>query len=151
MKLFTENYNDWVNLAKSYVGENFCRDIVHEAYIKLHSYNKEVNRSYIFLTIRSLCFDFLKEKNKYIKEECEDVFIDESEDYDDYFDIMGEKIEKEMKNWHWYDALLFNIYRHENISLRELSKRTGISLTSTHYTIKNCKNLLKKNINGQEN
>ena len=139
---FVKNYNDWVNLAKSLVGNDAANDIVHEAYIKLHNYNYDkLNRSYIYLTIRSLCIDYLREKSKIIKVDVIDI---EAEQYDiskEYnYSYIIEKKEKEINKWEWYDALLFEIYTNENKSLRQLSKDTGISLTSLHYTIKNCKN-----------
>lgn len=139
---FVENYDDWVKLAKSLVGDEVANDIVHEAYIKLHNYNYDkLNRSYIYLTIRSLCIDYLREKSKIIKVDVIDIETEQFDISKEYnYSSIIEKKEKEINKWEWYDALLFEIYTNENKSLRQLSKDTGISLTSLHYTIKHCKN-----------
>lgn len=153
MHEFLKSYNDWVNLASTMVGDDIAQDIVQEAYIKLHSYNNDnINRSYIYLTIKSLCIDYLREKNKIHKEDViEQIAYDEMDtEKEKAYSIILKKISKEIDTWHWYDALLFDIYRNNKKSLRDLSKETGISLTSIHYTIKNCKlkiqEVLKKDL-----
>lgn len=152
MKVFVSNYDDWVDLAKSLVGDDVANDIVQEAYIKLHDYNYEnLNRSYIYLTIRSLCIDYLREKAKIIKVDVIEIEADEFDINKEYaYKSLIDKKNEEINKWEWYDKRLFQIYTNEKKSLRQLSKDTGISLTSLHYTIKHCKdriyNCLKEDI-----
>lgn len=144
MEVFTDNYSDWVNLAKSYVGEFYAKDIVNEAYIRLHD-KKELNRSYIFLTIRSICIDYLREKNKIYKVDIKDG---EAQTYKDTkkeiaLQKIKDKIEKEIDTWHWYDAKLFRLYKDSDKSLRCIANETQISLVSIFHTIKTCKSIIK--------
>ena len=144
MDVFLDNYNDWIKLSKSYVGDFYAQDIVNEAYIKLEN-KKNLTRSYIFLTIRSLCIDFLRSRNKLKKcslfeiEQKANVEVQKKQAYD----ILINKIEKEMRSWYWYDAKLFSLYKDTPMSLRKISKETGISIVSIFHTIKMCKKIIK--------
>lgn len=143
MDIFIDNYNDWVNLAKSFVGDNYAHDIVQEAYIKIHD-KKELNRSYIYLTIKHLSLDLLKSNNKVIKLSLEDYQDEESniEKKQAYEELIS-KIEEEINTWRWYDAKLFNLYKDTSMSFRDLSLETGISLVSIFHTVKDCKQIIK--------
>jgi predicted DNA-binding protein YlxM (UPF0122 family) len=51
-----------------------------------------------------------------------------------------------MDNWHWYDSMLFKVYKEGNASMRDIAKDSGISLTSIFNTLKNCKERLKEEV-----
>jgi hypothetical protein len=53
---------------------------------------------------------------------------------------------EEMDNWHWYDSMLFKVYKEGNASMRDIAKDSGISLTSIFNTLKNCKERLKEGV-----
>ena len=52
----------------------------------------------------------------------------------------------EVKQWHWYDQLLFDLYRTSGMSTRQIEGVTGISFKSVWKTIKTCKERLKENV-----
>ena len=56
------------------------------------------------------------------------------------------KIHEEMENWHWYDSMLFKVYKEGNASMRDIAKDSGISLTSIFNTLKNCKERLRDEV-----
>jgi hypothetical protein len=56
------------------------------------------------------------------------------------------KINQEVKQWHWYDQLLFDLYRTSGMSTRQIEGVTGISFKSVWKTIKTCKERLKDNV-----
>ena len=56
------------------------------------------------------------------------------------------KINEEVKSWHWYDQLLFDLYRTSGMSTRQIEGVTGISFKSVWKTIKTCKDRLKENV-----
>lgn len=144
MDIFINSYNDWLKLAKSYVGDLYAKDIVNEAYIKLHG-KKELNRSYIFLTVRSICIDYLREKNQVIKVDIQDRLMQPIEPTDREMALqrIKAKIDKEIDTWHWYDAKLFRLYKDNDNSLRQIASETDISLVSIFNTIKNCKEVIR--------
>jgi DNA-directed RNA polymerase specialized sigma subunit len=55
-------------------------------------------------------------------------------------------IEDEIESWHWYDAMLFRLYKDSNLSMRQIADKTNISLTSIFHTLKKCKDRLKENV-----
>ena len=143
MDIITDNYKDWLNLARTFVGDDLAPDVVQEAYLRIHN-KKEVNRSYMYLTIRSISFDILKLKSKIHKEELTDFQDSEDEtEKKECYNIILNKIQKEIESWNWYDQMLFKIYKDTPMSLRDIAKETDISLVSIFNTIKNCKKILK--------
>ena len=53
-------------------------------------------------------------------------------------------IDDELENWHWYDRKLFKLYRDTDMSMRDISSETNISLISIFHSIKNYKEILKE-------
>lgn len=53
---------------------------------------------------------------------------------------------EEISSWHWYDKTLFDLYMGSDLSMRDIAKETGISLTSIYNTIRNGKDKIKKAI-----
>tara|TARA_R110000782_G_scaffold3392_1_gene12482 strand:+ start:670 stop:894 length:225 start_codon:yes stop_codon:yes gene_type:complete len=51
---------------------------------------------------------------------------------------MRNKIVKEINSWYWYDKMIFNNYYSTEDSLRDVSRKTGVNLSSIHRTIKKC-------------
>lgn len=148
MKIITDNYQDWIDLSRSFVGDELAADVVQEAYLKVSQYNKEINRSYMYLTIRSISYDILKLKSKINKENIEDYHFEdtiEDEKKQAYNKIIC-KMEDIISSWHWYDAMLFRLYKDTPRSLRTISKETDISLVSIFNTIKKCKKILKEKL-----
>jgi hypothetical protein len=60
--------------------------------------------------------------------------------------LLEELITETVKSWHWYDQMLFNLYRDSGLSYRQISAVTGISFKSIYSTITNCKKSLKHEV-----
>ncbi|QDP51096.1 MAG: hypothetical protein Unbinned3907contig1000_39 [Prokaryotic dsDNA virus sp.] len=111
----------------------------------------EVNMVYMWITLKRVSMNHLKQrcktKEKVIRlgEDFDIAAIDGSENVRAY-NILLQKVEDELNEWHWYDKLLFEIYLKEGRSMRILSNETGISLTSVFNTLKNCKLRLKEKV-----
>lgn len=162
----TETSTDWLSkVAKHHkyfvgvvegFGERFyAEDIVQEMYIRLHKYTTwdkivkdgEVNKGFVWFVLRNIYVDFCKQKSRIEKVDLnEAIYINE-----DAIDVnlikaknrIELKIEKEINSWHWYDSMLFKLYRDSGKSMRELEAETKISLTSIFHTIKSCKERIK--------
>jgi len=108
-----------------------------------------VNRYYIYLTLRSLFVDFYRQKSKVIKVDVSEILtlqqIDEIEENKAFGDLM-QKVNNELKTWHYYDQLLFKLYKDTDKSMRDIAQDTNISLRSIFCTIKSCKERLKENV-----
>ncbi len=69
-------------------------------------------------------------------------YIEETE----AFTSLIKKIDSEVETWHWYDEMLFNLYRDSGKSIRKLSEETRISTSSIFQTLKYCKNQIRINV-----
>lgn len=59
------------------------------------------------------------------------------------YELILEKIDKEINSWHWYDMMMFRLYIDSGKSIRTLAKETNISRDSIFQTLKNCKTRIK--------
>ena len=82
LKKVAELHEDYLRMVKSFGEEFLAEDIVQEMYIKLSKYadadkvlrkNGQINKSYIFLTLRCLYYDLQKERNKIEKVDIEEI------------------------------------------------------------------------------
>lgn len=147
-------HKEWLAMVYSIGGDLYAEDIVQEMYLKLHKYtsydkvmnNGKVNKFYVYLTLRSIQFTYLKDKNLIIKTPIDELYnlADESSIEEQIaFNKICKLVDKETENWHWYDKQVFDLYRFNNISFRKISEQTNISWVSLFNTVKNCKLKLK--------
>lgn len=149
------------------IPNNMVEDFVHETYLRLNKYidnpekimyNKtEVNKFYVYITIKNLWTDYNKAKNKYTVYKIDDHNGDynfntpewalyEEVDYEKEKaeEYILQKINQEVESWdYWYDKKLFNLYYNTDLSLRKLAKETNISVTSIFNSCKNYKDIIK--------
>jgi RNA polymerase sigma factor (sigma-70 family) len=152
-----KHHKEYIKTIENFGEYFYAEDLVQEMYIRLMTKNKElqvivngqVNRYYIYLTLRSLFVDFYRQKSKVIKVDINEILtlqqIDEIEEHEAFGDLM-QKVNKELKTWHYYDQLLFKLYKDTDKSMRDIAKDTNISLRSIFCTIKSCKERLKENV-----
>ncbi len=151
-----EFQKDWLGIAATYVGDSNASEAVQEMYIKIEKHADEriikedgtINRSYVFLTLRSCCFNFLKAQKKANNDrEVEDYDSESTGEYGDKekaFDRLVANIESYGNaKWAWYDRTLFMLYMKNPFSIRKLAEETGISWMSIHGTVKRLKEEVK--------
>ena len=162
LDLLCKYQNEWVAICKALGVPNYLvDDIIQDMYLKVHNASKngsnimysetEPNKYYIYITLRNLYFDWLKSKSKHrvVSIDDDEVILSlESDTLDsDKFNAMErllEKIDEKVDSWeHDYDKNLFYVYYLGNVSMRDLSKHTGISLTSIFNSCKRYKRHLK--------
>jgi len=149
------------------IPKEIVEDFVHETYLRLNKYidnpekimynEKEVNKFYVYVTIKNLWTDYCKEKNKYVVYKIDNSDFDykfDTSDWDVYEEVDYEKeeaeeniltsINSEVDSWdHWYDKKLFKLYYKTDMSMRKLAKDTGISVTSIFNSCKNYKEIIR--------
>lgn len=156
LELATTKHKEWIVMAKSLGCGNFSEDIVQEMYLRLHKYidsvekvmyGDEINKSFVYITLRNLVYDFNRAQKK--SQELIDTNIDyetleiADEPFDETIDELNSIVLEEMKDWYWYDRTLFEyVYKH-GIGQREMARDSTISLSSIHNTIKNAKERIK--------
>tara|TARA_B100000768_G_C11215435_1_gene347948 strand:+ start:47 stop:619 length:573 start_codon:yes stop_codon:yes gene_type:complete len=169
LESLSKHHKEWVDLAKNLGAKDYAEDIVQESYIKIVKYkdNKKVynngnfSKAYMYLTIRSVFIDYIRSKKKIHKIQIEQFYKD-----NDFFEIepkhldkftsndelkkeesfwrLCEKMDKELKNWHWYDKSIFELYRDTDLSIRGLANETKISSVNIFHTLKKGKNIMRE-------
>jgi hypothetical protein len=161
-------HNIWMAMALN-IGVPYSdrEDLIQEMYIRLNKYvddqskiyykdTGEINRFYVWVTIRNMWISFETQKKRnpaspnFLLEDTEvaDALIDfdPSDDYKQAIETLISRIDDEVDSWdYWYDQKLFNIMFRNDISMRQLSKETTISLTSIFNSMKIYKQKIREN------
>lgn len=159
LEKIASKHKDWLRIVKSFGCEgDKCEDLCQEMYIKVHtlisngtdiSYGDDINHFYIYRILRSLFIDLCRKEAKITKVNIDylEKFVQEEEEKE-YKDIEGKmkELDSLLDKVYWYDAKVFNLIAEQNISIAELSKKTGISYYSLYNTYKNVKSLIKTEI-----
>ena len=136
-----------------------AQDLVQDMYIRLDRlvkdpskmmYGDDVNRYYVWTTLRNMYFSKLKKDRSSIFYELRDSDESEIDDYDtledDAFRSITDKIDNITSKWSIYDKKLFELYFIKGLSLRAIAKGSKIGLTSIHTSILNYKQILRENL-----
>lgn len=167
MKLLSKYHKLWISMGISMgIPSHLVEDFVQEMYLRLNKYvknpdkimynEKDVNKFYVYITIKNLYNDYLKQRNKHKMVRIDDIEVSyeivepttelqlESEiKKQEAEEKIIDMIQKEVGSWdRWYDQKLFKIYYETDISMRKLSKETNISVTSIFNSCKNYKQIL---------
>ena len=167
MELLSKYHKLWISMGLSMgIPSHLVEDFVQEMYLRLNKYVKtpdkimynenDVNKFYVYITIKNLYNDYLKQKNKHKMVRIDDIevsyeIVEPTTELQLEAEVKKQKaeekiigmIQKEVGSWdRWYDQKLFKIYYETDISMRKLSKETNISVTSIFNSCKNYKQIL---------
>jgi RNA polymerase sigma factor (sigma-70 family) len=153
-----EHHNEWVKIVHGFGEYFYTEDIVQEMYLKLSKHediekfyrNGKLYKGFIWITLRNMFIDYQKTKLRLVKVSITEAIQlkDDSETIEKTRakSKIEELITETVKSWHWYDQMLFNLYRDSGLSYRQISAVTGISFKSIYSTITNCKKSLKHEV-----
>lgn len=173
LDILSKRHTEWLNMAKSFkLDNNDANELVQNMYLRMHDYTKdvkrimynekEINTFYIYITLRNLYyskFTNYKKKNKTVlfsdidKENFKYIINKMSYDIDDFEDnykkkvnleALCNKIDSVIEDWYWYDKKLTKLYLNTDMSMRDISKETKISLSSIFNTLTNAKEKIRK-------
>jgi len=157
LEVVYKEHNTFIKIINSFGEYDYAEDLVQEAYLVLYKYakpeniidNNKVNMGYMFFTLRSVMYQYYNKKKKIKKVSLDDennnIDLKQSNNIEEEeaFNKLCLLIDQELDSWHWYDKKLFKLYRDTDLSIRGLSKETGISFVSIFHTLKDCKNKIK--------
>jgi hypothetical protein len=157
LSVLYKHHEDWVKIALSFGCKYLSEDVVHDVYVRIVDagyldkivVNGEPNVALIWIMIRNRSFQVIKGESKYFSpyDDLKNVANDyDSKEEKGALELIYLQIEKEIGTWHWYDSMLFNVYKEGNLSMRKIAKDSGISLTSIFNTLKVCKKRIKDRI-----
>ena len=168
MELLSKYHKLWVSMGLSMgIPQHLVEDFVQEMYLRLNKYVKnpekimynetDVNKFYVYITIKNLYNDYLKERNRHQVVRLDDIevtfeVVEPTTEGQLKAEIEKQKaeeklvdlIQQEVSSWdRWYDQKLFKVYYETDISMRKLSADTNISVTSIFNSCKNYKDIIK--------
>jgi len=136
-----------------------AKDLVQDMYLRMHRlvkdekrimYKDDVNRYFVWITLRNLYYSYLKDKrNSIFYEILENDEVVESPydvEEDNAFENIMTQINEIISDWTVYDKRLFELYFIQGLSLRAISKGAKIGLTSIHNSILNQKAILREHL-----
>jgi DNA-directed RNA polymerase specialized sigma24 family protein len=145
----SENHNEWCLIVKSFGIFDGYEDIVQDMYLRIYTFkvsknivvSNKVNKAYIWITLRNLCYSELKKQKKYTVLKISEINENELQQLDGINYNFKELFDEEVNSWDWYDKMLFKVsYEYSG---RKISRESGISLESVFSTLKKCKNKLR--------
>jgi RNA polymerase sigma factor (sigma-70 family) len=168
MKLLSKYHKLWISMGISMgIPSHLVEDFVQEMYLRLNKYVKEpkkimynetdINKFYVYITIKNLYNDYLKERNRHHMVRLDDIdvtfeIVEPTPEAQRKAEVEKQRAEErlidliqdEVGSWDsWYDQKLFKVYYETDISMRKLAKETNISVTSIFNSCKNYKDIIK--------
>ncbi len=173
LEVLVKRHEDWINMAKSFkLNVDSANELVQEMYIRMHDYTKdvdrimynekEINTFYIYVTLRNLYYskftnykkkhktilfaDLKKQDHTYLyhKLSYSDEDVKKNKENKLNLEVLCGKIENEIESWYWYDKKLTKLYLNTDMSMRDISKETKISLSSIFNTLTNAKQKIRQ-------
>ncbi len=161
-----EKYYDWLNMAKSFkLSDENSKELVQEMFVRIFDYVKdpnkimynetEVNTFYIYVTLRNLYYAKLNKNNRTVNIDdhipslekfyyCEEDFGEE--DRKEYLEKIFNNVDSIMDSWYWYDRKMFELYYRTDMSMRDISSETNITLSSIFNTLSNAKAQIRQKL-----
>lgn len=161
-----EKYDDWMNMAKSFwLNEEDASDLVQEMFVRIFDYVKdpnkimynetELNTFYVYVTLRNLYYSKLTYNNKFVSIDdhmatldktyfCEEEFGEKNRK--EYLEKVFSNVDSIMDTWYWYDKKMFELYYRTDMSMRDISSETNITLSSIFNTLSNAKAQIRKKL-----
>ena len=110
---------------------------------RIESPNGGVNTFYIFKIIQSEVINIYRAESKTIDHQPQFNPIDAPEEAEYKYQALMGRIKQVIDTMHEYDQMILELYFVYGHSLRQIEKRTGITVTSVYNTLKNAKQHIK--------
>ena len=152
-------HTSWVLMAERMMPLNYpmtAEDVVQEVYLKIYQelrdkklksttiiIDGQPNYAIVYLRIRNIIADMMRSEKSSIplSADIEDKEVESAAEF-------YEKIDKVIDNFQWFHKKMFTLYSKEFRSIRKLSEATKISYKTVFKTVKECKEEIKRKING---
>jgi len=157
LKAIAKHHDDWILMVNNFGELDLAEDIVQDAYLRLVKYGKpekfikdgKVSKGFMFVVLRNIHLDYCKQKHKLdIVRLSPDFQVEATNETErkEAQGVLDQRINEVVESWHWYDAMLFDLYRHSEDSYRTIASNTNISFMSIYNTVKNCKDRLREQL-----
>ena len=151
MEMLGDKHNDWTYMLRGMMKgkATHTKDeeimIIGDMYIRMNKYVKdpdkimygdEINTMFVYTVLRNCMNHYLNKKHKqieypsnitHINDEFEDDY--NAEYYEGQIELTNEIME-EVESWHWFQTRMFKIINQDGVTMRQLARDTGISLST---------------------
>lgn len=152
-------HTSWVLMAERMMPLYYsmtAEDVVQEVYLKIYQelrdkklksttiiIDGQPNYAIVYLRIRNIIADMMRSEKSSIplSADIEDKEVESAAEF-------YEKIDNVIEGFQWFHKKMFTLYSKEFRSIRKLSKATKISYKTVFKTVKECKEEIKRKING---
>ena len=160
LEKLAKHHDLWIKMLVN-LGCNvhLAQDLVQDMYIRLHRlvkdesrimYGNDINRYFIWTTLRNMYFSRLKSNKQMPTYELNDNDDLELDSYniekDNSFESIQSRIDEIVSTWSVYDKKLFSLYFIQGMSLRKIAKGAGIGLNSIHDSVKSQREVLRSEL-----
>jgi DNA-directed RNA polymerase specialized sigma24 family protein len=156
-------HETWIKYVKSFgCSDDIAEDFVQEMYIKIHNYiqktnadlmynENEINFFFVYVTLKNLYYDNLRQKKKVLIVAIENVELEDEDYSENNFENQNEKLKAWKKNLQSeidriknyskeknnliYIKFIYEKIFEEKISITKLSQDVGITYWSLRNTI----------------
>ena len=146
---------DWIRIAKAFVPDDQAEGIVQDMYLKIHDggkafdeikFGNQINKKYIYDTIKSICFDYYRNRKDFISLDSIVVKMEEDDTIDD---SSMEKLKNLILELPELQAQTIELRYERNLLFREIAEETGENimthLSRHRYALKKINKIINKN------
>jgi RNA polymerase sigma factor (sigma-70 family) len=154
-----KRHKEWLKIA-TYLGctGDESDEVVQRMYLKLGelqnkegnlnrllNYNEQINTVYIFKVLQNLVIDFKKKDNLIqYQEQIENTECSTDESSEEEYQLLIVAVKSCLTQFHEYDQMLIEMHFVYGLSMRQISKETGIPTHSIFNSIKNAKTRIRQ-------
>ena len=157
-----KQHNSWVNyIRKNSMSEsqfNYAEDFVQNLYVKLlesksfcdvkiYDNKKQINKKYVFMTLKSLMIDDIKKIKLKTNTIIENIIVIDPEVITaTHKEAIVIKMKSVINKMNEADRNIMNLYMYEMPSIRKLSKKLGNAKNTISMKLNKCKRIIKREV-----
>ena len=157
-----KQHNSWVNyIRKNSMSEsqfNYAEDFVQNLYVKLlesksfcdvkiYDNKKQINKKYVFMTLKSLMIDDIKKIKLKTNTIIENIIVIDPEVITaTHKEAIVIKMKSVINKMNEADRNIMNLYMYEMPSIRKLSKKLGNAKDTISMKLNKCKRIIKREV-----
>ena len=168
LEILSQMTEDWISMIIDFTSDvDSANSILHEVYLKLDRLDKlkkcldvyedgtvSINKSYMYLTLRSASYDYLKamEKSKKVRTDVFEIQLEDVEDdsveNNEEVGLLIDRMNAVVDGCHWFDKQVFYLYNESQKSMAKLSEDVGISKSTIDQAVQRVKRAIRKELRG---
>ena len=164
--ILSQMNEDWISMIIDFTSDvENANSILHEVYLKLDRLDKlkkcldvyedgsvSINKSYMYLALRSASYDYLKamDKSKKVRTDVFELQLEDVEDdsveNNEEVGLLIDRMNAVVDSCHWFDKQVFYLYNESQKSMAKLSEDVGISKSTIDQAVQRVKRAIREEL-----